>query len=129
MSLCAYIEIQFAAPAPDAAALKRSVKVMILFVMWPPPLQPIFTMRSRIGDAARDQVVDAGHHVEVRVLEVVADHVAQERVAVAGAAAVVRLQHRRSPCRRAPAMSLPQRPKLNLSDGLRPAVRHAPTSG
>src|SRR4030095_3947809 len=33
MSLCAYIEIQFAAPAPDAAALKRSVKVTILFVM------------------------------------------------------------------------------------------------
>ena len=46
MSLCAYIEIQFAAPAPDEAALKRSVNVMILLVMWPPPLQPIFTIRS-----------------------------------------------------------------------------------
>src|SRR4051812_34966646 len=33
MSLCAYIEIQFAAPAPDEAALKRSVNVTSLFVM------------------------------------------------------------------------------------------------
>src|SRR5262249_4289951 len=46
VSLCAYIDTQFAAPAPDAAALNRSVKVMILFVMWPPPLQPDFTIRS-----------------------------------------------------------------------------------
>jgi hypothetical protein len=45
-----------------------------------------------IGDAAADQLVDAGHDVEVRVLEIVSDHVAQERVAIAGAAAVVRLQ-------------------------------------
>ena len=43
MSLCAYIDTQFAAPAPDEAALKRSVNVMILFVMCPPALQPIFT--------------------------------------------------------------------------------------
>ena len=41
MSLCAYIEIQFAAPAPLLAALKRSVTVMILLVMWPPALHPI----------------------------------------------------------------------------------------
>src|SRR3954447_9065524 len=45
ISLCAYIDIQCAAPAPAAAALKRSVKVMILFVMWPPPLHPIFNIR------------------------------------------------------------------------------------
>jgi hypothetical protein len=32
-SLWPYIEIQFTAPAPEEAALKRSVNVMILFVM------------------------------------------------------------------------------------------------
>jgi hypothetical protein len=47
----------------------------------------------RIGDAAPDDVVHAGHDVEVRVLEVVPDHVALEGVAVAGAATVVRLEH------------------------------------
>ena len=46
MSVCAYIDTHCATPAPDDAALKRSVNVMILFVMWPPALHPIFTMRS-----------------------------------------------------------------------------------
>ena len=46
MSLCAYIDTQLAAPAPEAAALKRPVWVMILLVMCPPALQPILAMRS-----------------------------------------------------------------------------------
>src|ERR1700743_433956 len=45
-SLCAYIEIQLAAPAPAEAALKRVVEAMILLVMCPPPHHPIFTTRS-----------------------------------------------------------------------------------
>ena len=40
------VQIQFAAPAPDDAALKRPVWVMTLFVMWPPPLHPILAIRS-----------------------------------------------------------------------------------
>ncbi len=45
-----------------------------------------------IHESLFDQVVDARHHIEVRIREVVADHVAQELIAVAGAAAVVGLQ-------------------------------------
>src|SRR5436305_202236 len=40
-SLCANIEIQSAAPAPDEAALNRGVIVTSLFVRWPPALQPM----------------------------------------------------------------------------------------
>src|SRR5258705_1738012 len=45
-SLCAYIDIHCATPAPVDAALKRSVIVISLLVMWPPALHPIFTIRS-----------------------------------------------------------------------------------
>ena len=102
MSLCAYIDTHCATPAPDDAALKRSVNVIDLVRHVAAGAPSHLHHAIRIGDAAADQLVDAGHHVEVRVLEVVADHVAQERVAVAGAAAIVRLQARRSLCRRAP---------------------------
>jgi hypothetical protein len=46
VSLCAYIDTQFAAPAPDEAALNLVVKVISLFVMCPPPLHPILIRRS-----------------------------------------------------------------------------------
>ena len=93
-SLCAYIEIQFAAPAPLLATLKRSVNVMILLVMWPPALHPIFT--SFAGSATPIAITASVPvmHVEVRLLEVAVHHVAQELVAVARAAAIVRTQHR-----------------------------------
>ena len=94
MSLCAYIEIQFAAPAPLLAALKRSVNVTILFVMWPPALQPILISLSGSAMPIAITCVGAGHHVKVRLLEVALDHVAQERIAIARAAAIVRPQHR-----------------------------------
>src|SRR5438105_1381928 len=44
--LCAKSDTQSAAPAPDDAALNRSVMVINLFVRWPPALQPIATSRS-----------------------------------------------------------------------------------
>ena len=63
MSLCAYIEIQFATPAPDDAALKRSVIVISLLTSVPPALHPMHDQPIGIGDALLDQVIDAGHHV------------------------------------------------------------------
>ena len=84
--------IQSAAPAPEDAALNRSVKVMSLSVMWPPALQPLVTMapgRPGLWRRGRQRRPD----VEVGVLVVVTDHVPQERVAVARAAPVIGLEH------------------------------------
>ena len=67
--------------------------VISLFVRWPPALQPITTSRSGSAMPCLIERVDAGQHVEVHVLEIAADDVAIEGVAVAGAAAIVRAQH------------------------------------
>ena len=91
-SVCPYIDTQFDATAPDDAALNRSVWVMILLVMWPPPDQPILVMRSPSASPFFDEVIDAGHHVEVGLVEVVSDHVAEKFVAVSPGAAVVGLE-------------------------------------
>jgi hypothetical protein len=37
-------------------------------------------------------MIDAGHDIEMRVLVVVTDHIAQERIPVSSAAAIIRLQ-------------------------------------
>ena len=67
-------------------------------------------------------MVDPRHHVQVGLVEVVADHVAQEVVSVAGAAPVVGLEYEVSH----PVQHLdevcPRSRTGNLSDAARPAV-------
>ena len=45
-----------------------------------------------IGNSGLDQIIDTRQHIEMRVLKIVPDHVAQKRIAVAGASAIVGLQ-------------------------------------
>src|SRR4029079_16827412 len=99
MSLWAYMETQLAAPAPDEAALKRSVKVMSLFVMCPPALQPMATSRSGSAIPRATRASTPALTSKMCVAEVAANHVAQERIAVSRAAAIVRPEnHEALPC-------------------------------
>ena len=80
---------------PTDAALNRSVIVISLLTSVPPALHPIIDQPIRIGDAA-SAPGDRRRRMtsEVHVVEVAVDDVAEEGVAVAGAAAIVRPQHR-----------------------------------
>ena len=80
-------------PAPDDAALNRSVIVTSLLTSVPPALQPITTSRS---GSARPRAISASTPRSTSgamLVEVAVDDVADERGAVADAAAVVRPQH------------------------------------
>src|SRR5437016_2634695 len=46
----------------------------------------------RIGNAGLYEIIRPGHHIQMRVLKVVSNHVAQKRIAVAGASSIIRLQ-------------------------------------
>src|SRR5438876_1077006 len=47
----------------------------------------------RIRNAALDQVIHSRHDVQVRLIEIMAHHIAQKCVSISGGSAVVRLQH------------------------------------
>ena len=74
-----------------------------------------------VHDPEFDQVVHAGHHVEVRLAVIVAHHVAEDLVAVTGAPPVVGLEHRPAARGQHLHVAAPA-PETELVGGRRPAV-------
>ena len=60
-----------------------------------------------VGHAERDGLVHSSEHIQMALLEVAAHRLAIKRIAVAGAAAVIRFQHRIAFCREHLLVALP----------------------